>query len=109
MTENETMKKLIACLLLLPLLLSACSMSQQPAPVPQPQQTPSGSERGMMALQYLMTHESVGPRDLNAVLQLSESTWSRVLSQLEDQGLISKQGGQKRKLTQAGRQFLGMQ
>lgn len=82
---------------------------QQPTPFPQPQQAPSVSERGMMALQYLMTHESVGPRDLNAVLQLSESTWSRVLSQLEDQGLISKQGGQKRKLTQAGRQFLGMQ
>ena len=35
MTENETMKKLIACLLLLTLLLSACSMSQQPAPVPE--------------------------------------------------------------------------
>lgn len=70
--------------------------------------SPQVSERGMMALQYLMTHESVGPRDLNAVQPLSESTWSRVLSQLEDQGLVSKQGGQKRRLTQAGRQFLGI-
>ena len=78
------------------------SATQMPAPGPQV------SERGMMALQYLMTHESVGPRDLNAVQPLSESTWSRVLSQLEDQGLVSKQGGQKRRLTQAGRQFLGI-
>ena len=82
----------------------------QPTPYPQTEQTegPEVSERGMLALQYLMTHESVGPRDLNAVQQLSESTWSRVLSQLEDQGLVSKQGGQKRKLTQRGRQFLGI-
>ena len=66
------------------------------------------SERGLFALQYLLTHESVGPRDLNALQRLSESTWSRELTQLEAQGLISKQGGQKRRLTPAGRVFLGL-
>lgn len=82
----------------------------QPAGYPpqQPQAGPSVSERGGFALQYLMTHESVGPRDLNAAWPLSESTWSRELSQLEAQGLISKQGGQKRRLTTAGRIYLGI-
>ncbi|MBP3893472.1 MAG: MarR family transcriptional regulator [Atopobiaceae bacterium] len=81
--------------------------------VPQPHQNVGGasvtvSERGMFALEYLRTHESVGPRDLNACQPLSESTWSRVLAQLETLGLVSKQGGQKRRLTQQGRQFLGI-
>lgn len=66
------------------------------------------NEREGMALDYLRTHESVGPRDLNAVKALSESTWSRVLSGLEDKGLIAKRGGQKRFLTEAGRAALGM-
>lgn len=77
----------------------------QAAPAPQ---SPAISERGMLALQYLMTHESVGPRDLIAIQPLSESTWSRELSQLEAQGLLSKQGGQKRRLTALGRQMLGI-
>ena len=77
----------------------------QAAPAPQ---SPAISERGMLALQYLMTHESVGPRDLIAIQPLSESTWSRELSQLEAQGLLSKQGGQKRRLTVLGRQMLGI-
>ena len=82
--------------------------AQQPyqgAPTPQ---SPHISERGMIALQYLMTHESVGPRDLIAIQPLSESTWSRELSQLEAQGLLSKQGGQKRRLTELGRRVLGI-
>lgn len=83
--------------------------AQAPIYPPQQAQTgPSVSERGTFALQYLMTHESVGPRDLNAAWPLSESTWSRELSQLEAQGLISKQGGQKRRLTTAGRVYLGI-
>ena len=82
--------------------------AQQPYQgVPAPS-SPQISERGMIALQYLMTHESVGPRDLIAIQPLSESTWSRELTQLESQGLISKQGGQKRRLTALGRQILGI-
>ena len=76
--------------------------------VPNQPMAPNVSDRGVMALEYLRTHDSVGPRDLNALHPLSESTWSRVLAQLEDQGLISKQGGQKRRLTPQGRQFLGI-
>lgn len=66
------------------------------------------SERGLVILDYLRTHDSVGPRDLVAVQPLSEATWSRALKELEEAGLISKQGGQKRRLTDAGRRFLGL-
>lgn len=66
------------------------------------------SDREMMVLEFLRTHESVGPRDLNAWQPLSEATWSRTLKSLEDKGFISKQGGQKRLLTPMGRQYLGL-
>ncbi len=75
---------------------------------PVPQAAPDVSERGRLVLEYLRSHEEVGPRDLNAWRPLSESTWSRELTSLEKQGLVSKQGGQKRRLTAMGRQFLGM-
>lgn len=77
---------------------------QQPQPQPN---IPEVSDRGRLALQYLATHESVGPRDLTALHGLSEATWSRELSQLDTQGLTSKQGGQKRRLTPQGRSYLG--
>jgi DNA-binding MarR family transcriptional regulator len=87
-------------------------MSQMPQPgYQQPQQTPMAvvlNEREGMALEYLRTHESVGPRDLSTQSGVSESTWSRVLSGLEEKGLIAKQGGQKRHLTSAGRAALGI-
>lgn len=73
-----------------------------------PQGLPQPSERGIAILEYLRTHESVGPRDLNALHPLSEPTWSRELSQLEAQGYVSKQGGRKRHLTPQGRQYLGI-
>ena len=66
------------------------------------------NERESIALEYLRSHESVGPRDLSAQSGISESTWSRVLSGLEEKGLITKQGGQKRHLTAAGRAALGI-
>ena len=72
-----------------------------------PQGMPQPSERGLIILEYLRTHESVGPRDLNALHPLSEPTWSRELTQLEAQGYVSKQG-RKRCLTQQGHQFLGI-
>ena len=65
------------------------------------------NDRELLVIEYLRTHESVGPRDLVISYQLSESTWSRVLSQLETKGLLSKQGGQKRRLTPQGQQLLG--
>ncbi|MDO4403602.1 MAG: ATP-binding protein [Atopobiaceae bacterium] len=69
---------------------------------------PTLSDREQLVLEYLRTHETVGPRDLNAWQPLSESTWSRVLAKLENMGLLSKQGGQKRRLTDSGRQLLGI-
>lgn len=79
-----------------------------PQSAPMPTAQPQVSDRGMIVLEYLRTHGSVGPRDLNAIHPLSESTWSRALAQLEDAGLVSKQGGQKRRLTEAGRRMLGL-
>ena len=73
-----------------------------------PAPAPVVGERGALVLEYLRTHNEVGPRDLNAVQPLSESTWSRELAKLEEQGLVSKQGGQKRRLTDAGRRYLGL-
>jgi hypothetical protein len=74
----------------------------------QPSQLPVLDEREAFALSFLRDHDSVGPRDLNGLMPLSESTWSRVLARLESSGLVSKQGGQKRRLTDAGRSYLGM-
>ena len=79
-----------------------------PYPATAPDATPEISDRGRIVLDYLRTHESVGPRDLVAISPLSESTWSRTLTQLKDQGLLSKQGGQKYHLTQTGHQLLGV-
>ena len=84
--------------------MPAQAYPQQSYQAPYPQLT----ERARMIMDHLRTNDGVGPRDLVALYGLSESTWSRELSQLEDQGLISKRGGQKRHLTQLGRQYLGL-
>lgn len=69
---------------------------------------PELNDRELLVIEYLRSHESVGPRDLVLMYQLSESTWSRVLSQLEAKGLLNKQGGQKRRLTERGQSLLGL-
>lgn len=90
--------------------------SQQPAagaavgPVPAAQQQGPFSwihltTRGRAALEYLLRHESVGPSDLQREYGDSQPTWTRELKQLEDDGLIKKDG-QKRHLTNLGRAFL---
>lgn len=81
---------------------------QQPAAYAQAYDRPPLSDREQLVMDYLRSHESVGPRDLVAIYQLSESTWSRALSQLEAKGLVSKRGGQKRYLTAQGRALLGI-
>ncbi|MGN0286571.1 MAG: ATP-binding protein [Atopobiaceae bacterium] len=63
------------------------------------------STRGRAALEYLLRHESVGPSDLQREYGDSQPTWTRELKQLEDDGLIKKDG-QKRHLTNLGRAFL---
>ena len=80
--------------------------TQEPASTIQPKL--DLNDRELLVIEYLRTHESVGPRDLVVSYQLSESTWSRVLSQLEARGLLSKQGGQKRRLTPQGQALLGL-
>ena len=63
------------------------------------------SQRGGEVLQYLRSHESVGPSDLARTLGGSQPTWTRELQALEDQGLVRKEG-QKRRLTSMGRAYL---
>lgn len=93
---------------------------QQAAPMPQQQEAPapvsdpSSSEapswatitaRGRSVLDYLSTHDSVGPSDLARTYGESQPTWTRELQSLEEQGILRKEG-QKRRLTAVGRSLL---
>ena len=60
------------------------------------------SARGEKVLAYLATHESVGPKELVEAYGSSQSTWTRELQALEEAGVVSKRGGQKRHLTTLG-------
>ena len=90
----------------------------QPAWTPQqqgvpPQQVPpqpasqllSLTVRGRAIIDYLATHDSVGPSDLARTYGESQPTWTRELQALEEQGLIRKDG-QKRRLTTLGKRML---
>lgn len=88
---------------------------QQAQPLPGTQQAPASqnafsglhiSERGQSALQYLSSHEAVGPSNLVKAYGGSQPTWSRELKELEGMGLIKKDG-QKYYLTEVGNLFLG--
>lgn len=77
-------------------------------PAPQaPPATPSWLEitvRGRAILDYLTSHDSVGPSDLARAYGESQPTWTRELQALEEAGLIRKDG-QKRRLTAMGKSF----
>lgn len=62
--------------------------------------------RGRAIVDYLMSHDSVGPSDLARAYGESQPTWTRELQALEEQGIIRKDG-QKRRLTAMGRSFAG--
>lgn len=62
--------------------------------------------RGRAVLDYLVSHDSVGPSDLARTYGESQPTWTRELQTLEEQGLVRKDG-QKRRLTAMGRAFVG--
>lgn len=88
---------------------------QQAQPLSGTQQDPASqtafsglhiSERGRSALQYLSSHEAVGPSNLVKAYGGSQPTWSRELKELEGMGLIKKDG-QKYYLTEVGNLFLG--
>ena len=64
------------------------------------------SARGEKVLAYLVSHESVGPKDLVDAYGGSQPTWSRELKSLEEAGVVSKRGGQKRYLTALGQLLL---
>ena len=78
---------------------------QQPVPQQAASQLISLSVRGRAIIDYLATHDSVGPSDLARTYGESQPTWTRELQALEEQGLIRKDG-QKRRLTTLGRTML---
>ncbi len=87
-------------------------LAQQPTQSPNQQMPQQGtlswpaiSPRARIVLDYLSSHDSVGPSDLARVYGESQPTWTRELQALEEEGLIRKDG-QKRRLTAMGRSFL---
>lgn len=79
-----------------------------PEPEPAVEKQPSWVDltvRGRAILDYLSSHESVGPSDLARTYGESQPTWTRELQALEEQGVLRKEG-QKRRLTAAGRSLL---
>ena len=59
------------------------------------------SDRGKLALQFIMANQVAGPTELTRTLGNSVSTWSRELEKLAESGLIIKHG-QKYHLTELG-------
>lgn len=66
---------------------------------------PEVSERGLLALQFLIEQGSCGPTALAGAFGESVPTWSRELATLASMGLIRKHG-QKHILTDMGRAWL---
>lgn len=64
------------------------------------------SARGEKVIAYLAAHEAVGPKELVEAYGGSQPTWSRELKSLEEAGVVSKRGGQKRYLTALGKMLL---
>lgn len=60
------------------------------------------SERARQAIEWLSQHETGGPTDLAGRYGGSLSTWTRQLKELEEMGVVRKQG-QKRRLTELGK------
>lgn len=79
----------------------------QPAAAAVPPQLPTLNldERSASALALLAERGSAGPSDLTRAYGSSGPTWSRVLSNLAAQGLVTKVG-QKYQLTGIGRSFV---
>lgn len=63
------------------------------------------NDRSQKILEFLSDHDFVGPTDLYTTFGGSIPTWSRQLKELEDEGILKKQG-QKRCLTEIGKSLL---
>lgn len=61
--------------------------------------------RSQKILEFLTNHDFVGPTDLYTTYGESLPTWTRQLKELEDKGILKKQG-QKRCLTDLGKTLL---
>ena len=82
-------------------------LQQSPYAIPQASQPswPTLTVRGRTVLDFLATHDAVGPSDLARTYGESQPTWTRELQSLEEAGLIRKDG-QKRRLTAMGQAFI---
>ncbi|MCI1665810.1 MAG: ATP-binding protein [Atopobiaceae bacterium] len=83
---------------------------QMPPQIASPQYQPQTARpvlnrRESMVMTYLSTHEDVGPSELVREYGLSQPTWSKVTSHLEELGILKKVG-QKKYPTQLGRSYL---
>lgn len=88
-----------------------------PTPMPQPagggqQESAQGglyvSDRGRLALAYLLEHGQAGPTDLAGAYGQSGPTWSRELATLSEGGFVMKRG-QKYHLTELGSSWMRTQ
>ena len=75
-----------------------------PAMAPQtlPQQSPYITERGHLALHFMLENTLVGPTELAGLFEGSPATWSRELGILAETGLVIKHG-KKYMLTEMGK------
>lgn len=76
--------------------------SPQPTPMATPLPAVTLDDRSRQALSYLAERAEAGPTDLVRAFGSSAATWSRALSAMAAQGLVSKVG-QKYQLTGIGR------
>lgn len=83
---------------------AAEGLPQSPYATSQPS-WPTLTVRGRTVLDFLATHDAVGPSDLARAYGESQPTWTRELQSLEEAGLIRKDG-QKRRLTAMGQAFI---
>ena len=86
----------------------AAQQAAMPAPAASAAPSPAWptlTARARAILDYLASHDSVGPSDLSRAYGESQPTWTRELQSLEEAGLIRKEG-QKRRLTAMGKSFL---
>ena len=80
--------------------LAAPPLSQAPAAVQvtTPQPEAKLSERGQLVIDYLGSHEAVGPSDLSHAYGYSNPTWSRELGTLCSLGVLRKVGQKYRRV-----------
>ena len=87
-----------------PQMFSTPPQPAETAMAAQSEAAPFISERGHLALGFLLEHGSCGPTELARAFGSSNPTWSRELATLAETGLVIKRG-QKHFLTELGKTY----